>query len=173
MSRLDYLTIIIVAICIFLLVFVVYRVVNLDGTVPRSALPDTAQVVSPPNLGIELDSLKIEGQEDPLPEEDMFGVEEARVRDTQAPRTDRRYSNPTGDYMVVAGTFADRANAQEAADRIKKLGYSTVEIGRFNRGKFTAVIVARFDEQQDAAALVRDLKEQHQVDSYVQKKRQD
>ncbi|MFN7118066.1 MAG: SPOR domain-containing protein, partial [Saprospiraceae bacterium] len=79
-------------------------------------------------------------------------------------------SERAGDYLVLAGSFSVRANADTEVSRLQKMGYANAEVSPFNRGKFAVVLVDRFTDMADAQALVKELKSKG-VDSYVQEKR--
>lgn len=66
-------------------------------------------------------------------------------------------STSSGKYMVVAGSFRQRANADSHAARIRKLGYSSTEVRIFDRGSFAVVLVDRFSSLSQAKSLVGDL----------------
>jgi len=75
-----------------------------------------------------------------------------------------------GDYLVLAGSFKYKSNAETEVRKLKKLGYSNAEVALFNRGAYASALVDRFDNYADANALVKELKGKG-VDALVQKKR--
>ena len=80
------------------------------------------------------------------------------------------YNNNTGKYMVLAGSFRQKANANAYAAQLQGMGYEDAEVSIFNRGTYATILVNRFDSQSDARALKRELSEKG-VEAYVLKKR--
>jgi hypothetical protein len=78
-------------------------------------------------------------------------------------------SSSSGKYMVVAGSFRQRNNADSHAARLRKLGYSNTEVRIFDRGSFAVVLVDRFSSLSQAKRLVSDLAEDG-VDAIVSTK---
>ncbi|MEL7221236.1 MAG: SPOR domain-containing protein [Bacteroidota bacterium] len=66
-------------------------------------------------------------------------------------------STSSGKYMVLAGTFRQRSNADNHAARLRKLGYSNTEVQLFDRGSYAVVLVDRFSSLSQAKSLVGDL----------------
>ncbi|MCB0706531.1 MAG: SPOR domain-containing protein [Saprospiraceae bacterium] len=181
MSRLDYFTVAIVAICILAIVFLLYRTTDLFKTDKPVDLPprqeemveDTmdAEVINPEDYdpeytgesasdstevteGASANPVKTETEEEPAEGyEDLY-----------------KAGGGTGNYLVLAGSFEYRHNADNQAKRLKGLGYSESEVVLFNRGKYATVLVSRFDQLSEANALVTRLSGQN-VEAYVHEKR--
>ncbi|MEZ4986903.1 MAG: SPOR domain-containing protein [Saprospiraceae bacterium] len=62
-----------------------------------------------------------------------------------------------GRYMVLAGSYKQRANADTQVARLKKLGFTDAKVELFDRGTYAVVLVNRFDNYGDAKRLVADL----------------
>ena len=73
-----------------------------------------------------------------------------------------------GRYWVIAGTFAERANAERRERELGDLGYGGVEVVSFDR-KSRAVVAGRFATLADAAQFSRALKEAHRIPAYVRR----
>ena len=86
----------------------------------------------------------------------------------QASGTATMTGDNTGRYWVVAGTFAEKSNAQRRVNELTELGYTGVEIVSFDR-KASAVLARRFTSLADAAQFSRALKEAHRIPAYVRK----
>lgn len=76
-----------------------------------------------------------------------------------------------GDYMVLAGNFLNKDNAEAEARRLRGLGFPSASVEPFDRGVYHVVLVDRFSTENSARSLVRQLASNHKVDAYVQKKR--
>ncbi len=74
-----------------------------------------------------------------------------------------------GDYMVLAGSFKDEANAERQAQKIRNLGYNSTRVERFNRGAYAVVLVNRFSDMGSARDLKKELIARG-VDSFVKQK---
>lgn len=183
MSR-DFITIAIVILCIAALVFLIVKTVNLsssnvsepgadsnylyDDTADGGISGDTATA----NLG-EPDTDQDQGAGIEEPSVDYIGKDEIAPQDENTGTGDRIPTsfNDQGDYLVMAGSFRIKSNAENQAQKLRKLGYSDAEIALFNRGAYASVIVDRFADLSSANDLVRELKSQHGVEAYVQAKR--
>lgn len=181
MSRSDYINIGIIAVCLLALIFLVYKFVNLDSPKPPAGetaagpseeayypdpLPadpayqydpasDTLQGTSP---STESPSSTVQAETAPEPEiSKNEGIEET-------------VSSSTGDYLVLAGSFRQRANAEAVVRRLKNKGYAEAELSLFNRGAYATVLAGRFETYAEAQARVSALKKDG-VDAYIQKKR--
>lgn len=195
MSRLDYVTIGIVVVCIAALGFLLYRTTNLFGgdaetTQPEAVVTDTT-AIDPYAYDDYSDTTSILPGTDEDADDDQVVPYEEETADNQAskttttkpattPRTSETTSEPrpvaaseserSGDYLVLAGSYKVRENAETEVQRLKKLGYENAEVSPFNKGAFAVVLVDRFASVNDAQALVKELKTKG-VDSYVQEKR--
>lgn len=181
MSRLDYLTIGIVALCIAALIYLVYRYVN---------LPHSAETVQPTSEVVEKDTTQSSTTDlNGFPAEDSSDNVQpgpsAVVEPSQTPKENTPakkepvkpnpapvqpvtppVDNPisesasaaSGRYMVIAGSFEQKSGAQNQLQKIKKLGYNNARVELFNRGAYAVVLVDRFDQASDAQALVNKLK---------------
>lgn len=73
-----------------------------------------------------------------------------------APAVNNSTSN-SGRYMVVAGSYRQRVNADNQVARLRKMGYNNTQVSLFDRGSFAVVLVDRFSSYGDAKRLVNEL----------------
>ncbi|MEL6832005.1 MAG: SPOR domain-containing protein [Bacteroidota bacterium] len=66
-------------------------------------------------------------------------------------------SNSSGAYMVIAGQFRQRSNADSYASKLRGMGYNNTSVELFDRGSYAVVLVDRFDSYNAAKRLVDDL----------------
>lgn len=193
MSRLDYFTIGVVAVCIMAIVFLLYQTTDLFNFGK-----DTPQesITTEDNSSLEndfYDDEEIADYEDyyedettpttteeadydngqNATEEPIETYEETTTTATQPKQqelVDIDTPSPGGDFLVLAGSFEYKHNAQVQAKKIQNLGYSKAEVVSFNRGKYASVLVNRFETEAEARALVDKLRKDG-VSSYVHKKR--
>ena len=193
MSRLDYITIGIVAACILAIIFLVYKMTDLFGGEPTSdSIENTTKKVEEEGDSTTYD-YKIDEEKKEVGEattDDSANTNAANGNDTKTTsdnsatktneedevrtpvNTDRPTSTitrSTGKYMVIAGTFSKKASAQQQLKKLKGMGFNNASIEPFDRGKFDVVLVDRFDNMAAAERLVKDLKAEG-VSSYVKAK---
>lgn len=77
--------------------------------------------------------------------------------------------NSSGDFMVVAGSFSQRINAEAQVKKLKQLGYDNARVEIFNGGSLATALVDRYDNYDRAKSLVTELKGKG-VDCFVKKK---
>lgn len=188
MSKLDYLTIFIVAVCLAAVVFIMIKVADLGKTQnPLDAPPQEQQEeqVEPAPSDIyssdtpqpsedeayrRSDNPAVDWDQD---DEDVTAPQEAGIPEDQyrKPENAPVSASSRGDYLVLAGSFRLRSGAEAEVQRLKQLGYANAEVTLFNNGAFAAVLVDRFTDLAKAEALVNDLQTQHNVAAYVHEKR--
>lgn len=184
MSRSDYINIGIIAVCLLALIFLVYKFVNLDS--PKPPADDTAtdqqeEAYYPDPLPSDTyeDSTY---QYDPAPDTARSAapatktkspekpVETAPEQEIPANATEETISSSSGAYMVLAGSFRQRANAEAVVRRLKNKGYAEAELSLFNRGAYATVLAGRFETYAEAQTRVAALKKDG-VEAYIQQKR--
>lgn len=192
MSRLDYVTIGIVVVCIAALGFLLYRTTNLfggdSGTTQEAVVTDTT-AIDPYAYDDYSDTTSIlPGTDEDADDNEVAPYdEEAAEKQTVTPtsptspqRTIEKNNEPrpvaaserSGDYLVLAGSYKVRENADSEVQRLRKLGFENAEVSPFNKGAYAVVLVDRFTDLSDAQAMVKTLKGKG-VDSYVQEKREE
>jgi cell division septation protein DedD len=72
-----------------------------------------------------------------------------------------------GDYMVLAGSFSIRENADNHVQVLKKLGYSNARVEVFDKGSYAVVLVDRFETESAARKLISELKSKHKIESFL------
>ena len=197
MSRIDLLTIAIVIVCVVALGLLIYNVVNITGSEDSGA--DNVEQVDPydeyfDDEGSEEATLADESDisEDELDSDDGQYSEEDELDDaevtieestalsneeldeseTDVPESFNRTTlgNGSGQYLVIAGNFSVKANAEKHAEKLRNLGYSNAVVEPFDRGTMNVVLVDRYDDIARARTAAKELKNEHSVSAYVQKK---
>jgi hypothetical protein len=188
MSRFDYVTIGIVAVCVAALIYLIYMTTNL---LRAPSEPEKTEEISPfyDDDAADLDTSYQDADPgqgvddwDRTSEQDRYDdrMDEPSSPRTEAPTaaakpaTPQEYTQPrassAGDYMVLAGTFSLAENAQAMVNRLNQLGYTGASIEPFDRGKYSVVLVARFDSFGQASSLEKELKDKG-IEAYVKRKR--
>jgi len=186
MSKLDYLTIGIVAICLAAVIFIMIKVYDLGRTDnpievpptesetqvetsdPESELESTGEM--PPPVNDRQRPAEPNQEPDDLDDEELTDPIEESIAPDQY-QEEGILSDEGGDFLVLAGSFRLRSGAEAEVERLKKLGYKNAEVTLFNAGTYAAVLVDRFEDVAQAEALASELQSQHQVEAYVHEKR--
>ena len=185
----DAVTITIVVICIAALIYFIYGTVRLMGkqtpvntieeTTPAPAesedyqfddegdiMKDTAAIVTD---DLDDDELSTDYGEE-AENSDAYDEEASLTADS---KEEEDFSSArVGEYLVLAGAFRVKQNAENQASMIRKFDCcADAEVSMFNRGAFATVLVDRFDSKTEANRLVELLKSKHNVEAYVHQKR--
>jgi cell division protein FtsN len=211
MSRLDYFTIAIIAICILAIAFLLYKTRSSDLFGGKKDSQTELQKTLK-EMGIDTDAedtttfeadTTVEAVTDhatkPTESSDLPKATIAKPQtpststtpatspgkssaltskpSTPAPST-ASSTKPTpapssgGEYLVVAGSFKLKHNAENEARRLQKLGYANASVEIFNKGTFATLVVDRFDTAKAADDLVAELKRKG-VPAYKHRRRDD
>lgn len=103
--------------------------------------------------------------------DDLADLNEVREEKESVPETYNKNVGVSKNFLVVAGTFKQMANAEVQLKKFKNMGYYDAEIGKFNKSTYASLIVDRFATSAEAKQFVKTLKGKHKVDAYVHKKR--
>ncbi len=184
MSRLDYVTLGIIVVCVAALGFIIYRSIQFrnqenDLTKQESAaddsyqdydydyLQDTSQIL-PPTEDFPADAGDLNATDsEPAPSESSAGSSRTETYDNPPGTT----TSSTGEYLVLAGSFSIKSNAESHASKIRSLGYRSAAVEPFNRGAYAVVMVDRFRSESEARNLVAELKNKG-IEAYVHQKRE-
>ena len=212
MSRLDYVTITIVVICLFALGFLVWKTVGLmtkDNSKKNNRTEQLAENTTSEESGTydfddegavvtdeedaegalndqDLDDEELDGstdyelvdEEETAPVDDTslsedtesLDAEEDDLEEEEQPDSFDSSAGSSGRYMVLAGSFSVRGNAERQVRKLKRLGYDEAGVEVFDRGAYAVVLVNRFESLTDAKSLVKELKSEHGISSFVKKK---
>ena len=79
-------------------------------------------------------------------------------------------ASSTGDFMVLAGSFRQRSNAEAQVRRLKQLGFDEARVANFNGGSLAVALVGRFDDYDKATQLANKI-EAKGIDAFVKGKK--
>ena len=196
MSKLDFITIIIVAICVGALGFLVFKTVKLMN--PDEATPEVIENTDSAYDPADEYALDDEGEviTDDTPADDASAVDSETPADTEEypvaddgadldtedddpePEVDSAEdSSPetydsgsaTGAYLVLAGSYKQKINATNQVNKLRKMGYDDASVQIFNSGALAVALVDRFDTYSEANALKKEL-ESKGFDVFIKKK---
>lgn len=74
-----------------------------------------------------------------------------------------------GKYMVMAGSYLLKENAQKMVTKLKTMGYTQASVVVFSSSQYHSVIAARYSSETQARTTATDLK-QKGIDSFVKVK---
>ena len=195
MSKIDYITIAVVVICISLLGLVFWKVADLNWTeeniqeTEESVQVDDAEEAAPfldENYDVTdfvaEDSASVPMETTPVvvPEEEKTKekvnikepvIETKPVKAAEKVEVVPPVNTLKEEYLVWGGSFSTRLGAEEEQAKFKKLGYNKAEISLFDKGKYAVVIVGRYPTQAQAQALVNELKSKHNISAIAKKKK--
>ncbi|MBI1223624.1 MAG: hypothetical protein GC192_00170 [Bacteroidetes bacterium] len=185
MSRLDYVTVAIVGICILAIAFLVYKMTNVfnaekpkDNTEIASDSVETEDdSVYDYEIDQNVDSNGVAATDKTSTTKPANTTEQSA---TNAPAEDDEEKVPSststtthsgssasdssektnassGKYMVLAGSFTKKALADAQVKKLNKLGYNHAQVEIFDRGKYAVVLVDRFGNMADAERTVKKL----------------
>ena len=199
MSRLDYVTIAIVAVCVAALVYLIYMTTNLLGREDDGALTEIEQTADNSEdteddtyyydeEGVDGDTSSLSGNYnydyDNPGELDKGRTSYDDDTDDASSNDDASFNNydntagdrittttvsSGGDYLVLAGSYKQESNAAAMVSKLKGLGYDEASVEPFNRGAYAVALVARYDSYAEAKSLVDRLEEEG-IDAMVKKK---
>jgi len=195
MSKIDYITIAVVVICISLLGLVFWKVADLNWTeeniqeTEESVQVDDVEEAAPfldENYDVtdfvaeDSASVSIETTPVVVPEEEKTKekvnikepvIETKPVKATEKVETVPPVNTLKEEYLVWGGSFSTRLGAEEEQAKFKKLGYNKAEVSLFDKGKYAVVIVGRYPTQAQAQALVNELRSKHNISAIAKKKK--
>jgi len=195
MSRLDYVTIAIVAVCVAALVYLIYMTTNLLGGGQEEAQTTTEQPATQPEdaeddayyfdeEGTAAEDTALTADEGNYNDDytsdenldkgrtsyDDANTSDDSYRDSQESESASTYAPSSyGEYMVIAGTFKVKSNAENMVSKLRSKGYNDATVEIFDRGAYAVALVGQFAEYGDA----KDLKSRLSNDGFealVQKK---
>lgn len=195
MSKIDYITIAVVVICISLLGLVFWKVADLNWTeeniqeTEESVQVDDAEEAAPfldENYDVT-DFVAEDSASDPIETTPVVVPEEEETTEKVVIKEPVKETKPLKiaekaetvppvntlkeEYLVWGGSFSTRLGAEEEQAKFKKLGYNKSEISLFDKGKYAVVIVGRYPTQAQAQALVNELKSKHNILAIAKKKK--
>ena len=209
MSKLDYVTIAIVAVCVAALVYLIYMTTNLLGgenAEPAAAATDDYEdsLQDDRTATFEGDSAALadedgyggaayddESYQDDYNSEDGAGTyrdkggyEDSRYDGSSAGEPEDTYEDArtpassasedyasvsSGDYMVLAGTFQYKSNAENMVRKLRNMGYDDARTELFDRGAYAVALVDHYPDYAEAKRIASELKS-NGVSAYVKKK---
>jgi cell division protein FtsN len=195
MSKIDYITIAVVVICISLLGLVFWKVADLNWT--EENIQETEESVqmeeeeeAAPFLDENYDVTDFVAEDsasDAIETNPVVVPEEEKIKEKVIIKEPAEETKPVKvaekveaiapvntikeEYLVWGGSFSTRLGAEEEQAKFKKLGYNKAEVSLFDKGKYAVVIVGRYPTQAQAQALVNELKSKHNISAIAKKKK--
>jgi septal ring-binding cell division protein DamX len=86
-----------------------------------------------------------------------------------AAKTSSSSSGPGKAYMIIAGNYIDKSNAEVMKKKLLELNFNNSEIINFDLSQYFTVIAGRYKTESEAKNLVSKLKNKG-IDAYVKKR---
>jgi len=145
-----------------------------DGKVSYSDLDKKIEKVeknlkAPKLKGGEQSAKPSKTQEDPVTKQEKPAKKPDRVTEGAKDLTPSESTTKKGDggaYMVMAGSYLLRENADKMVKKLKGMGYSNAEVVVFSQSQYHSVIAARYKSESSAYNASSELKRRG-VDSFV------
>jgi cell division septation protein DedD len=195
MSKIDYITIVVVVICISLLGLVFWKVADLNWA--EENIQETEESVqvdeeeeAAPFLDENYDVTDFVAEDSasdamettpvvvPVEEKtkEKVNIKEPVIETKPVKVPEKVEVIPPvntlkEEYLVWGGSFSTRLGAEEEQAKFKKLGYNKAEVSLFDKGKYAVVIVGRYPTQAQAQALVNELRSKHNISAIAKKKK--
>lgn len=197
MSKIDYITIAVVVICISLLGLVFWKVAdlnwaeeNIQETEESVQVDEEEEEEAAPFLDENYDVTDFVAEDSAsdtfettpvvVPEEEKTKekvnikepvIETKPVKVPEKVEVIPPVNTLKEEYLVWGGSFSTRLGAEEEQAKFKKLGYNKAEVSLFDKGKYAVVIVGRYPTQAQAQALVNELRSKHNISAIAKKKK--
>lgn len=196
MSKIDYITIVVVVICISLLGLVFWKVADLNWAeeniqeTEESVQVDEEEEEAAPFLDENYDVTDFVAEDSasdamettpvvvPVVEKtkEKVNIKEPVIETKPVKVPEKVEVIPPvntikEEYLVWGGSFSTRLGAEEEQAKFKKLGYNKAEVSLFDKGKYAVVIVGRYPTQAQAQALVNELRSKHNISAIAKKKK--
>jgi cell division septation protein DedD len=196
MSKIDYITIVVVVICISLLGLVFWKVADLNWAeeniqeTEESVQVDEEEEEAAPFLDENYDVTDFVAEDSasdamettpvvvPVEEKtkEKVNIKEPVIETKPVKVPEKVEVIPPvntlkEEYLVWGGSFSTRLGAEEEQAKFKKLGYNKAEVSLFDKGKYAVVIVGRYPTQAQAQALVNELRSKHNISAIAKKKK--
>ncbi|MBX2870825.1 MAG: SPOR domain-containing protein [Saprospiraceae bacterium] len=96
-------------------------------------------------------------------------AEEESNEEKEVPTSFNAETSTEGDFMVLAGSFKQKANAEAQVRRLKRMGFEDAKVASFNGGSLAVALVGRFDDASAANKLATQV-EAKGIDAFVKRK---
>ncbi len=117
---------------------------------------------------IEEEEGSAEDGEDLNTESEPIAEEEVK-QEEEVPTSFNAETSAEGDFLVLAGSFKQKANAEAQVRRLKRMGFEDARVASFNGGSLAVALVGRFEDAQAANQLAKQV-EAKGIDAFVKRK---
>ena len=185
MSRLDAITLFVILACLLAIAFLIYRATDMfkdgksDGADPIEQLRNDLEETDETTIQAEAAARAEREAAEQRAREAAAARANANTNANTGSRTDAdqgpgaargnttngnrsveipsTFNRRPGDYLVLAGSFKFRHNAENHAENLRGKGYSNATMTIFNGGTYAVVLVDRFPTYNEAQRVVNRL----------------
>lgn len=106
-----------------------------------------------------------------MSEEEKEEVEESRPvkKETPAPKSSSSSGGSNGNYMIIAGSYTERYNADKMVAKLEKLGFDNARVVHFDNSNLHAAVAGYYANNSSAKEAKNSLASKG-VDCYVKRK---
>lgn len=133
-------------------------------------LESTGSEAATPNADYDSDLTNYVGTEEVFVEEKPEVKKEERKQPTQTVTQTQAAASGNRPFMLVAGSFIDKRNAEGRKDRLLELNFNRAEIVNFDYSQYHTVLAGRYSTEAEALELAGRLKNRG-IDCYVQRQK--
>lgn len=108
-------------------------------------------------------------EDDSLTPEPEPVAEKEAEKEEEVPVSFNAETSAEGDFMVLAGSFKQKANAEAQVKRLKQMGFDEARVASFNGGSLAVALVGRFADAKEANKLASQV-EAKGIDAFVKRK---
>lgn len=108
-------------------------------------------------------------EDDSLTSEPEPTAEKETEKEEEVPVSFNAETSAAGDFMVLAGSFKQKANAEAQVKRLKQMGFDDARVASFNGGSLAVALVGRFADAKEANKLASQV-EAKGIDAFVKRK---
>lgn len=117
---------------------------------------------------VEEEEGSAEEEESPTQDTESIAAQEKEPAE-EVPASFDTETAAAGDFMVLAGSFKQKANAEAQVRRLKQLGFDDARVASFNGGSLAVALVGRFTDAKSANKLATEV-EAKGIDAFVKRK---
>lgn len=119
---------------------------------------------------VEEEEGEASSEEDTSVEPKQIAENDASTKTEDVPTSFDSDTSVEGDFLVLAGSFKQKANAEAQVRRLKKMGFDQARVANFNGGSLAVALVGRYDDFDEATKLANQV-EAKGIDAFVKRKK--
>jgi len=119
---------------------------------------------------VEEEEGEVSEAESPPAETPQLAENDPPTKTEEVPTSFDNNASAEGDFLVLAGSFKQKANAEAQVRRLKRMGFDQARVANFNGGSLAVALVGRYDDYDEATKLANQV-EAKGIDAFVKRKK--